>query len=357
MSYIHIIQSSPLHLDGKREGNGPGGNLLLEAVDLVDIAASNLGLEVLELVGFLGKLALDLLRELDDGVDVARDALEVLLAETTRCHGRRADADAHGCERGLVTRGGVLVAGDVDLLEDGLDARAVELDGLEVDEHHMVVSAASDERIAELGEGNLESLRVGDNLFLVGLEVVGLGLLEGHGEGGDGVVVGASLVAGEDGEVDGALEVVEGLLAGLCVRLAHSLAEEDHGTARATERLVGGGGDDVAVGEGRLVHAGGDETGDVGHVHEEIGTDLVGDLAHAGVVDLAAVGRGSGDEYLGAVHEGILLELVVVDEASLEVHPVGKSLKVGGDSRDPARGQHGTRTSLSVRAAYFLCGV
>ena len=150
------------------------------------------------------------------------------------------------------------------------------------------------------------------------------------------MVVGTALVAGEDGEVDGTLKIVESLdlLALLHLGLADTLAEEDHGTAGTTERLVGGGGDHVGVLEGRLVDAGGDQTGDVSHVDHEVAANKVGDLAHAGVVDLAAVGRGTGNEDLGAVHEGVLLELVVVDDASLEVDAVGEGLEVGGDGGD-----------------------
>lgn len=95
----------------------------------------------------------------------------------------------------------------------------------------MIVGAVGDELVAELLEGDFEGLCVLDDLLLVGLEVVGLGLFEGYGESGDGVVVWATLVTWEDGEVDGAFEVVEDLLAGLCVSLPHALSEEDHGTA------------------------------------------------------------------------------------------------------------------------------
>jgi hypothetical protein len=321
--------------DGKRERNGPRGNLLLQALNLLDFAGRDLRLEVLELVVFLGQIGLDLLAQLDASVDVACDPLEVVLAEATRRHSWRADANTHGRERRLVAGCRVLVARDVDLLEDGFDAGAVEGEGLEVDEDHVVVCAVGDKLEAEFVEGDFELLSVLDDLLLVELEVFGLSLLERNGERGDGVVVRAALVAGEDGEVDGTLKVVECLLACLCVRLAHALAEEDHGAAGAAEGLVRGGGDEVAVGEGRLVDAGGDEPGDVGHVHHQVAANLVGDLAHTGVVDLTAVCRGPGDEDLGAVHERVLLELVVVDEASVEVYAVREGLEVGRDGRDP----------------------
>lgn len=324
-----------LNLDGEREAAGPSSNLLLEVGNLVDSAAGNLGLEVLELVSLLGKLALDLEAQLDAGVDVVGNLLEVLLASATGRHGRGTDTETHGGKSGLVTGSSVLIAGDVDLLEDGLDAGAVEGEGLQVEENHVVVRAVGDELVAEALEGNFEGLCVLDDLLLVELEVLGLGLLEGNGESGDGVVVGSTLVTGEDGEVNGALKIVEGLLASLCVGLAHALAEEDHGTTGSTERLVGGGGNDIAVGEGGLVDASGNETGNVSHVHEKVAADLVSDFTHTSVVDLAAVGGGTGNEDLRAVHESILLELVVINETSVEVDAVGESLEVCGDGRDP----------------------
>jgi hypothetical protein len=148
----------------------------------------------------------------------------------------------------------------------------------------------------------------------------------------------STLVTGKYGEVYGAFEVVQRLLA-LRIGLSDTLAVEDHGSTRSTERLVRCRCYSIAVLEGRLVHAGGDQTGDMCHIHQQVASDLVGDLTHAGVVDLTAVGGGARDKDLRTVHQGVLLELVVVDEAGLEVYAVGERLEVGGDSRDPASGQ------------------
>lgn len=72
------------------------------------------------------------------------------------------------------------------------------------------------------------------------------------------------------------------------------------------------------------------------HVDDKVGTDKVRNLAHAGVVDVTAVCGGTGNEDLGTVEDGGLLEHVVVDDAGLGVDTVGHSLEVGRDSRDPA---------------------
>lgn len=325
----------PPALDGEGERRAPFSNLLAEIIELGVVVASNLGLEVLELVGFLGKRGLDLLAELDGLVNVLGNALEIGLVEATAGHGRGTNTETAGGKGALVSGDGVLVASNVDALENGLDTGAVEVVLAEVDEDHVGVGAVGDELVAESLELVLKSLGVVYNLLLVGLEVGAGGLLQGNSEGGDGVVVGAALMAGEDGEVDGALEVVEGLLAGLGIGGADALAEEDHGTAGSTKRLVGGGGDNVGVLERRGDDASGDQARDVGHVDDEIGTDRVGNLAHASIVDQTAVGRGTGNKDLGAVEDRVLGKGIIVDDTGLEVNPVGHGLEVGRDSRDP----------------------
>lgn len=69
----------------------------------------------------------------------------------------------------------------------------------------MAVCAAGDEVVAHAGELLCKGLGVGDDLLLVELVFGGEGLLEGDSEGGDSVVVGSTLVAGEDtvGHVSG----------------------------------------------------------------------------------------------------------------------------------------------------------
>src|SRR6185369_6869610 len=138
--------------------------------------------------------------------------------------------------------------------------------------------------------------------------------LEGNSQSSDGVVVGATLVAREDGEVDGALKVVESLSTSLGVDGADTLAEEDHGTTGATERLVSSGGDNVGVLEGSGDDLSGNETRDVSHINNEVSTDRVSDLAHALVVNETAVGRGTSNKDLRAVKLSVLLEGVIVND-------------------------------------------
>lgn len=322
-------------LNGEREGARPSSNLLLELVDLGNLAAGNLGLEVLESVGTLGQRSLSLNADLDGLVNVQGDALKVLLSEATAGHGRGTNTDTTRSQSALVSGNSVLVAGNVDLLKDSLNTGAIKVELTKVEEDHVAVSAISNELVAELLELDLQGLGVGDNLLLVGLELRGLSLLEGNSQSSDGVVVRTTLVAREDGEVDRLLKVVEGLLASLGVNRADTLSEEDHGSSRTTEGLVSGGGDDISPLEGRRNGLSSDKTRDVSHINNQVGADGISNLAHALVVDQTAVSGGTGNEDLGAVQDSVLLELVVVDDTSLEVDTVGHGLEVGRDSGDP----------------------
>ena len=76
---------------------------------------------------------------------------------------------------------------------------------------------------------------------------------------------------------------------------------------------MGGGGDDVGVGNGRRMGVAGDEAGEVGHVDHEKRADFVGDVAHAGEVELAGVGAAAADDNFWFFTEGDGFELVVVD--------------------------------------------
>jgi hypothetical protein len=56
-----------------------------------------------------------------------------------------------------------------------------------------------------------------------------------------------------------------------------------------------------ACGNGVRMHAAGDQPGEMRHVDEQIGADLVGDLAEAREVDDARIGGAAGDDDLRLV--------------------------------------------------------
>lgn len=301
--------------------------------------------EQLELAGALLALLLgsssDTLVQSDGNgngaVDDISNADEVVLSEATAGHCRGTHAKTAGNEGRTVTRDGVLVGSNADELEDALDTAAVHTMRLQVSKNQMVVGTAANKAISKTSLALIvaktlgKSLGVGKNLGLIGVEVRGLSLLQGNRESRDSVVVRATLVTWEDGGVDGAFKVVHLIDLCLGVLASNPLAEEDQGTTRTTKTLVAGGGNDVGILEGARKNLGSDQAGDMGHISEHVGVDLVANLTDALVVNQATVGAGAGNDDLGAVEERKLLKLLVVDESGLLIQAVRDSLKVLGD--------------------------
>ncbi len=122
---------------------------------------------------------------------------------------------------------------------------------------------------------------------------------------------GTALHAGEEG----AIQV-----------LGEALLAEDEPAAGAAQGLVGGGGDEVGVGNGAGVVPGGHQAGDVGHVDHHEGAHLVRDGAEGGEVEGAGVGGSADDDELGLVLQGQAAHLVHVDLLGLPVHVVPDEL-------------------------------
>ncbi len=156
-----------------------------------------------------------------------------------------------------------------------------------------------------------DGLRTGDRALLALAERLAGGDPQRDRLGGDDVLEGAALLAGEDRGVD-LLRVL--------------LAAEDQPAARAAERLVHGGRDDVGVGHRARVQAGGDEAGEVGHVDDEEGADRVCDLAEAGEVELTRVRRPAREQHLRPALLGDGRHGVHVDEARLAVDLVRRDV-------------------------------
>ncbi len=75
------------------------------------------------------------------------------------------------------------------------------------------------------------------------------------------------------------------------------------------------------------MHAAGDEAGEVGHVHHQVRTDLIGNGAELRERDLARIGRAARDDEARLVLLGELAHAVHVDAVRLGVHHVGHRLE------------------------------
>jgi hypothetical protein len=113
-------------------------------------------------------------------------------------------------------------------------------------------------------------------------------------------------------------------------RLGVLLLAEDEARPRAGQGLVGRRGDEVAVRHGVGVQTGGDEPGEMSHVAEEQGPDLVGDLAELVRLHRSRIRRAAADDELGPVLLGEAEHLVVVDHVRFARHAVV------GDRVEPA---------------------
>eukprot|EP00630_Chrysocystis_fragilis_P007340 CAMPEP_0197394282 /NCGR_PEP_ID=MMETSP1165-20131217/4790_1 /TAXON_ID=284809 /ORGANISM="Chrysocystis fragilis, Strain CCMP3189" /LENGTH=540 /DNA_ID=CAMNT_0042919969 /DNA_START=357 /DNA_END=1978 /DNA_ORIENTATION=- len=301
------------------EALGEGDDLGLEGGDLL------VGLEGLgEVDEFLGREAgLDGEAELNGLVKEVGDGDEVRLDEAARGHRGRADPDAARGEGGDVARDRVLVEGDLAEVAYFFHFGSRDASGTQIPEHEVIVGAARRERVAVVVDEALpEGADVRLDLLYVGL-VLGRGRLpELHGDARYLVLVRPALQRREDRVVHEVLEVAAVLL------------EENNAGSRPAQRLVGRGGDDVAVLERVVGLAGRDQARDVGHVHHQQRAVRVGDRAEARVVPVARVRGAAADDERGFEEPGELLEFLKVDQAGLRVDLVRQRLEVDGGRRD-----------------------
>ena len=79
--------------------------------------------------------------------------------------------------------------------------------------------------------------------------------------------------------------------------------------------------------EGIGVDASGHETGEMRHIHEQFGTDLVGDLTKRFEIDNAWIGRSPGKDHLGLVLARQVTHLVEVDAMSVWPNAIGNDVE------------------------------
>ena len=139
--------------------------------------------------------------------------------------------------------------------------------------------------------------------------------------GGDHVLQRTALLAREDRGVD---LLGDGGVVG-----------QDHATTRTAQGLVSRGGGDVCVRDRVGVQTRGHQSGEVGHVHHQVGTDEIRDPAELGEVELAGVRRPAGHDQLRAVLERELLHLSHVDEHVLFAHLVWHDAVEAAGEVDP----------------------
>ena len=287
----------------------------------------------------------------EDAVDEGGDFFHVGGLEAAGGEGGGADANAAGFKgaAGFVGHG-VHVGDDAGGFEPGggVFAGEVGVGGTQVDEHEVVVGAVAGEFVVFGHEGGGQCRGIGDNVFGVGFEFGLEGFAKGDGFGGDDVHEGPTLGAGEDGGVE---PTAEGVFGGEAFTECF-VVRKNQSTARPAKGFVGGGGDDVAMGEGAFVYAADDESGDVGDVGPEQGVVAIGDFAEFGEVDGAGVGAVAAHEDFGFVFGADGFDAVVVEVAPVVFAFVGD--QVVGDGVEPfARDVDGAAVGEVAAVAEF----
>ena len=217
--------------------------------------------------------------------------------------GRGADTDAGGYERRAgFERNRILVDGDAGLVKCLLSRFAGNVAAGEVDQHQVVVGAATGKFESALREPRRQRLGVVYYLLLICLEFRLQGFLESHRLGGNNVHQRAALNSGEYLGVQG---------------FCKFLSTEDHAATRSTQGLVGGGGDEFGIGNRTGVHSGSHQTGEMRHIHHNHRTDLVGDSTKCREIDDTRIGAGANHDHLGLVLDSQALDLAVIDSLGL----------------------------------------
>mmetsp|Transcript_46919 Transcript_46919/g.101990 ORF Transcript_46919/g.101990 Transcript_46919/m.101990 type:complete len:433 (-) Transcript_46919:82-1380(-) len=271
-------------------------------------------------------------------MDELHNLLKIGLHESARRHRRRPDAQPRGVQSTDIAGHSVLVQGNVGHLTDGLAHSTVNTLVAQIHQQQVVVRAPTDNVVPQGEQSVLHGLGILQNLLLVLCELWGRRLFKGDSQCGDGVIVRATLKARKDCRVDLLSKIVLDLVA-LLVSPLYTLPVEDHGSTGAAQRLVGSGCHDVHVRKARWDHLACNQAGDMGHVAQQDSPDLVSNLPEFGVVNQARVSGRPADNQLGAIPHRKLLQLIVIDQTSIFIEPVGHRLEVLADHGDLLVGQ------------------
>ncbi len=232
--------------------------------------------------------------------------------QAPRRDGRGADSNAAGYHRRIgVKRDGVLVDGDGGSLQAFFSLLAGHLFGENIHQHQVIVGAARNDPEAFGRKRLAECFGIGDDLLLVLAEFRLKRFKEADGLGGDHVHERAALNSREHRFVE---------------RLGKLRFAEHHAASRASQRLVGGGGNKVGVRYGTWMQPRRDEACDVRHIDHQQRAGFFGDLPESFKVDRSRIGACAGHNQLGLVLHGQAFKLVVVDGFGFLAHPVGDNV-------------------------------
>ena len=178
----------------------------------------------------------------------------------------------------------------------------------------MVVRPAGNDADASVHQAAAERLGIVQDVLLINTEIVAQRFLKADRLRRDHMHQRAALGAGEDRLVEVPL-------------LRGFLIAEDHAASGPAQGLVGGGGHHVRVGNRAGMKPRSHQAGDMGHIHHQAGSHLVGDLAERLEIYGPRIGGRAGDDHLRAALPCGFLHLVIIQEPFV-VHAVGNHVKI-----------------------------
>ena len=98
--------------------------------------------------------------------------------------------------------------------------------------------------------------------------------------------------------------------------------------AGTTKGLMGGGGDDVRIGNGAHMGTAGNQTGNVGHIRHKDSANLMGNVCKDLEINGSGIGRGTGNDQLGIALSYHIPDLVIVNVTGLVVYVIGDNIVI-----------------------------
>ena len=121
------------------------------------------------------------------------------------------------------------------------------------------------------------------------------------------------------------------------------LPGQNHTAAGTPEGLVGGGSDDVCIGNGAHMRTAGNQTGNVSHIHHENSTDFVGNIRKHLEINGSGIGGRTGNDPLGITLFCHIPDLIIVNEAGFVIDIIRNNIVVfAGQVGRAAMGQVAT---------------
>mmetsp|Transcript_31121 Transcript_31121/g.40240 ORF Transcript_31121/g.40240 Transcript_31121/m.40240 type:complete len:246 (+) Transcript_31121:288-1025(+) len=237
---------------------------------------------------------------------------KVLLDHLTSGHGTCTNTNTSGCHSRSISRNTVLIQSDGHGITHLLELTSSNFLRFQVPKNQVILRSTGCKTVSHTNKLGSKSCSV--LLYLLGVNVE-LGchdLQQLSGYSSNLMLMWSTLKSGEDSLVN------------LVFKSTLILTEEDHTGTRSTKRLVSSGSNNITIFKWRLLLLGGNQSGNVCHVHEEEGTVGIGNFAEAFVVPVTGVGGSTADDHGWFEETGITFELIVVNVSGNLIHLVGE---------------------------------